>query len=29
MIYIDAVCNGIDIMPDADPEIRNSFKRET
>ncbi len=22
MLYIDAVCNGIDIMPDADPEIR-------
>ena len=22
MLYIDAVCQGIDIMPDADPEIR-------
>ena len=26
MLYIDAVCNGIDIMPDADPEIRKSLK---
>ncbi len=26
MLYIDAVCNGIDIMPDADPEIRESLK---
>lgn len=26
MLYIDAVCNGIDIMPDADPEIRKSMK---
>jgi len=26
MLYIDAVCNGIDMMPDADPEIRNSLK---
>lgn len=26
MLYIDAVCNGIDIMPDADPKIRNSLK---
>ena len=26
MLYIDAVCNGIDIMPDADPDIRNSLK---
>lgn len=26
MLYIDAVCNGIDLMPDADPEIRNSLK---
>lgn len=23
MMYIDAVCKGIDVMPDADPEIRN------
>lgn len=26
MLYIDAVCKGIDEMPDADPEIRNSLK---
>jgi len=26
MLYIDAVCNGIDVMPDADPEIRKSLK---
>ena len=26
MLYVDAVCHGIDIMPDADPEIRNSLK---
>ena len=26
MLYIDAVCNGIDIMPDADLEIRKSLK---
>ena len=26
MLYIDAVCNGIDIMPDVDPEIRKSLK---
>lgn len=26
MFYIDAVCNGIDVMPDADPEIRKSLK---
>lgn len=26
MLYIDAVCNGIDIIPDADPEIRKSLK---
>ncbi|MBN2636276.1 MAG: tRNA (adenosine(37)-N6)-dimethylallyltransferase MiaA [Prolixibacteraceae bacterium] len=26
MLYIDAVCNGIDIMPDVDPEIRNELK---
>ena len=28
MLYIDAVCKGIDIMPDVDPEIRNSLKNE-
>ena len=28
MLYIDAVCNGIDIMPDADPEIRNMLKEK-
>lgn len=26
MLYIDAVCKGIDIMPDADPEIRQHLK---
>jgi tRNA dimethylallyltransferase len=26
MLYIDAVCKGIDILPDADPEIRESLK---
>jgi tRNA dimethylallyltransferase len=24
-LYIDAVCNGIDDIPDVDPEIRNKF----
>ncbi len=28
MLYIDAVCNGIDIMPDADLEIRKSLKEK-
>lgn len=28
MLYIDAVCKGIDIMPDADPEIRDSLKKK-
>lgn len=28
MLYIDAVCRGIDIMPDADPEIRKSLKEK-
>ena len=26
MLYIDAVCKGIDTMPDADPEIRKALK---
>ncbi|QGY43114.1 tRNA (adenosine(37)-N6)-dimethylallyltransferase MiaA [Maribellus comscasis] len=26
MLYINAVCKGIDIMPDADPEIRQVLK---
>jgi tRNA dimethylallyltransferase len=26
MMYINALCNGIDIMPDADPEIRKALK---
>ncbi len=26
MLYIDAICNGIDIMPDVDSEIRESLK---
>lgn len=28
MLYIDAICNGIDRMPDADPEIRNALKEQ-
>ncbi len=28
MLYIDAICNGIDSMPDADPEIRQSLKKQ-
>lgn len=28
MLYIDAVCNGIDSMPDADPEIRADLKKQ-
>lgn len=28
MMYIDAVCKGIDIMPDVDPEIRTSLKNQ-
>lgn len=28
MLYIDAVCKGIDVMPDVDPEIRNSLKTQ-
>lgn len=28
MMYIDAVCNGIDEMPDVTPEIRNALKEE-
>ena len=28
MLYIDAVCKGIDVMPDADPEIRESLKNK-
>lgn len=28
MLYIDAVCKGIDSMPDADPEIRNNLKKQ-
>ncbi|WP_319479129.1 tRNA (adenosine(37)-N6)-dimethylallyltransferase MiaA [uncultured Draconibacterium sp.] len=28
MLYIDAICKGIDIMPDADPEIRASLKKQ-
>ncbi|MBN1987183.1 MAG: tRNA (adenosine(37)-N6)-dimethylallyltransferase MiaA [Prolixibacteraceae bacterium] len=27
MLYIDAVCKGIDTMPDADPEIREMLKK--
>ncbi len=28
MLYTDAICNGIDSMPDADPEIRKSLKEK-
>lgn len=28
MLYIDAICKGIDIMPDADPEIRENLKKQ-
>lgn len=28
MMYIDAICKGIDIMPDADPEIRSDLKKQ-
>lgn len=28
MMYIDAVCNGIDEMPDIDPDIREFYKEK-
>jgi len=28
MLYIDAICKGIDSMPDADPEIRLSLQNQ-
>lgn len=28
MMYIDAICKGIDSMPDADPEIRADLKNQ-
>ena len=28
MLYIDAICKGIDVMPDVDPDIRNSLKEQ-
>ncbi|WP_303923546.1 tRNA (adenosine(37)-N6)-dimethylallyltransferase MiaA [Draconibacterium sediminis] len=28
MLYIDAICKGIDIMPDADPEVRAALKNQ-
>jgi tRNA dimethylallyltransferase len=28
MLYIDAVCKGIDQMPDADPELRENLKHQ-
>lgn len=28
MMYVDAVCKGIDTMPDADPEVRASLKQQ-
>lgn len=26
MLYVDAVCKGIDLMPDVEPEVRESLK---
>ncbi|MDX8340926.1 tRNA (adenosine(37)-N6)-dimethylallyltransferase MiaA [Draconibacterium sp. IB214405] len=28
MLYIDAICKGIDVMPDADPEVRAALKQQ-
>lgn len=28
MLYIDAICNGIDAMPDVDPELRKNLKTQ-
>ncbi len=28
MLYIDAICKGIDVMPDADHEIREALKKQ-
>jgi tRNA dimethylallyltransferase len=28
MLYIDAVCNGIDVMPDILPEVRDDLKKQ-
>ncbi len=28
MLYIDAICKGIDSIPDADPEIRQNLKNQ-
>jgi len=28
MLYIDAVCKGIDTMPDVDPELRHNLKNK-
>lgn len=28
MMYVDAVCKGIDVMPDAEPEIRAALKEQ-
>lgn len=28
MLYIDAICKGIDSMPDVDPEIRKNLKNQ-
>jgi tRNA dimethylallyltransferase len=28
MLYIDAICKGIDTMPDVDPEIRTALKAQ-
>ncbi|MCD6353941.1 MAG: tRNA (adenosine(37)-N6)-dimethylallyltransferase MiaA [Prolixibacteraceae bacterium] len=28
MLYIEAICRGIDTMPDADPEVRENLKKQ-
>lgn len=28
MMYVDAICKGIDLMPDVDPEVRKNLKKQ-
>ena len=28
MMYVDAVCNGIDVMPDIEPDVRTALKAQ-
>lgn len=28
MMYVDAICKGIDLMPDVDPEVRENLKKQ-